>query len=773
MAKKCRLRAAAAALAAAMALSVPVQAYSGDLITGTADLPGQEEILTGTLGLPEEDDFFGEEDIMLLGLSADAESVEAALNRVLGYLGSHSDNLTVGTEGGEWSLMVLARNGKLSPGAKETYMKNLLAALDKVKGKLSGAKYTEYSRVTLAMGALGVNPVDVGGYDILLPLSNFSKVQIQGINGPIWALIALDSRNYEVRDLPEGEKGEQTSREGIIRHLLDNQYVNQDGVKGGWSFSGRGLDDINPMAIQALAPYYKSNPEVKAAVDQALALWSGMQSQNGGFGDEGSSGNGGVEAICQTIIALAALQTETGENFLESEMFVKDGNNLINALLQYQAEDGSFCHVLGDGGGNAIATDQAALALTAYSRAVKGKTRLYNMTDVPMQGGEAAKPEEVEALQEELDAIPAHPNLDHLSAVNGLQVKLSQIGDFPEKEAMQQKLAELKKVLEAQQDEVKAWDEDIWKINPSKVTEADRSTVEGLRQRYNSMIPANRKYLQRAEDLIAMELRLLDLDNKEFLLLGEKGGSAQPARRPSGGNGGGSHVTTSVESNTVNAKVENGVVKAEQLKEIMGQERNLRMSGRFHNGEAYTMTIHGKDFSEASDVQTGIRLSGEHEKEILRLTVDPVIFHLDQEGYFPGDIMVEMPVEAEDGTYMLLRYNEQERRADFIGKPVVEDGMVTFSVEQGGDYMLTQKAISKSLDELDAATEPTETTEPTVPEKQEPVETHENPRQPEQSEAEDSGVPMYIWICAGTAAAILAAAVIVIIVLLVKRKASK
>ena len=46
------------------------------------------------------------------------------------------------------------------------------------------------------------DPRDVAGYDLTKPLGDFDKTVWQGINGPIWALIALDSGNYEVPVLP-------------------------------------------------------------------------------------------------------------------------------------------------------------------------------------------------------------------------------------------------------------------------------------------------------------------------------------------------------------------------------------------------------------------------------------------------------------------------------------------------------------------------------------------------------------------------------------------
>ena len=62
------------------------------------------------------------------------------------------------------------------------------------KGNLHDKKYTEYSRVIVALTAIGADPTNVAGYDLLKPLGDFEKTIWQGINGPIWALIALDTK---------------------------------------------------------------------------------------------------------------------------------------------------------------------------------------------------------------------------------------------------------------------------------------------------------------------------------------------------------------------------------------------------------------------------------------------------------------------------------------------------------------------------------------------------------------------------------------------------
>lgn len=111
-------------------------------------------------------------------------------------------------------------------------------------GKLNADKSTDNARIALALTAIGEDPTSVGGHNLLTALDDVTYDLKQGINGPIWALIALDSKNYT-----------SSSRDELIEAILGNRTSD-----GGWALDGTVTDvDMTAMAIQALAPYYKSN----------------------------------------------------------------------------------------------------------------------------------------------------------------------------------------------------------------------------------------------------------------------------------------------------------------------------------------------------------------------------------------------------------------------------------------------------------------------------------------------------------------------------------
>lgn len=298
--------------------------------------------------------------------------------------------LTAGTSGGEWVALGLARSGSISDTLAEQYAQ---AAYQYVKKKgsstISDSKSTENSRMILALTSIGKDPSDVAGYDLLEPLADLDYVKSQGINGPIFALIALDSHDYEIPKAVAGKT--QTTREALIDAILAAQLSD-----GGWNVNGNGADaDMTAMAIQALAPYYSSNAKVKSAVDDALKRLSKMQEVNGGYT---SWGTANAESVAQVIVALTSLGIDPASD----GRFIKNGYSTLDALATFYNDKGGFKHSQSDTtSSNGLATEQAYYALASWYRLKAGKTSLYDMSDVTtmskiiektvVNGGDSAK----------------------------------------------------------------------------------------------------------------------------------------------------------------------------------------------------------------------------------------------------------------------------------------------------------------------------------------------------------------------------------------------
>ena len=290
---------------------------------------------------------------------------EAAMEDMAQVLMGKFSSLQVGFIGGEWPVIGLIRSGAEIPQSYlDEYYGNLEAYVQSCGGVLHPRKYTEYSRVILALTALGKDPADVAGYDLLAPLGELEQTVFQGINGAVFALIALDSGNYEVPRCRTQDT--QATRELYIQHILEREEE-----KGGWSLLGGGQEpDLTAMVLQALAPY-RDREDVKAACDRAVAVLSALQTETGGYryGESES-----CESVAQVIIALTAL----GIDPQGDPRFVKNGHSLVDRLLDFYTPGQGFSHLPGEAP-DGMASEQSLLALAAFDRFRKGETPLYRM----------------------------------------------------------------------------------------------------------------------------------------------------------------------------------------------------------------------------------------------------------------------------------------------------------------------------------------------------------------------------------------------------------
>ena len=296
--------------------------------------------------------------------TASKSAAQTAYDRASTYLTAAVSAPRYGSLGGEWTVLALARGGA---DTETAYFTDYYAALEQTvreaNGVLSERKYTEYSRVILALSALGKDARDVAGFDLTLPLGDYEKTAAQGVNGVIYALLALDSRDYP---MPQNAAANtQATRQLYVDAILAAQLAD-----GGWSFMGEDADpDLTAMALQALAKY-REQSSVQLAANRALVCLSAMQNADGGFSSWGSEN---AESCAQVLLALNALGLDADDS-----RFVKNGHSVLDALLTYQNADGGFCHER-SGETNLMASEQAACALASLVRAERGESGLYRM----------------------------------------------------------------------------------------------------------------------------------------------------------------------------------------------------------------------------------------------------------------------------------------------------------------------------------------------------------------------------------------------------------
>lgn len=266
----------------------------------------------------------------------------------------------VSSTASDWTVVFLGRLG-----IGEDYSAFLNRANTYVKEKydanpstgLSTNTPTEWHRLTMAVLAAGGDPTDVGGHDLIADGTYNCLAGApwnQGMNGAAWALLALDSKGYEV---PEGEK---YTREALISYILGKELSG-----GGWSLDDKpSLDlDITSMVVYALAPHAAEDAKVKEAVNRGLDV---LRSKISTDGDYNYGGTYNCESVAQAIIAFTSMGIDPA-----TVTNASSGKSLLDGLLKYYSTGtGGFLHAYYDDENqnrpNSMATDQAMEAIAAY-----------------------------------------------------------------------------------------------------------------------------------------------------------------------------------------------------------------------------------------------------------------------------------------------------------------------------------------------------------------------------------------------------------------------
>ena len=284
--------------------------------------------------------------------------------------------LSAGSTDGDWLAFACGRYEK--DDAYDVYLGALKDYVTSCYRKnsygLNRNKATEWHRIALTVLACGGNPeafgTDADGNDINLIADGTYNCKVgkpwkQGINGAAYALITLDSRQYDIPD------DALYTREDCIDYILGKEISG-----GGFSLNQDEADaDVTAIVLQSLAPYYDTLPEVKEVVDRALYKLSLIQLSSGDFD---SYGKGSSESTAQVLTALTALEIDV----LSDERFItEEGNTVLDGLMLYfDKEKKAFCHILGDDI-NAMATHQSLYALISYMRYVNGLGSIYDFTE--------------------------------------------------------------------------------------------------------------------------------------------------------------------------------------------------------------------------------------------------------------------------------------------------------------------------------------------------------------------------------------------------------
>jgi len=304
------------------------------------------------------------------------QNVEASVADILTYIDKNNISLESGSE---WWVWGLANTNREIPASYVSSVK------EKVKELEGNFRIFDLEKLIIGLSAAGEDATSVEGYNLVESLVNHPNLENPSINMNIYALLAVDSGQYET---PAG------FREAQVNTILEGELD-----QGGWSFFGSTPSpDITGMALTALAPY-ADQENVQSAITRAVDYLSHAQSETGGF-DIAMNGGDASESVSSAIVGLASVGVDPiGEDF------TKAGGNLVQHLLKFKQNDGGYSH-LQDGSSSDMATQQALLALTAYQSFVNGGGLVYQFE---LAGEEKPPVETEQPEQPEPPAETDHP----------------------------------------------------------------------------------------------------------------------------------------------------------------------------------------------------------------------------------------------------------------------------------------------------------------------------------------------------------------------------
>ncbi|CAG7644722.1 hypothetical protein PAESOLCIP111_04783 [Paenibacillus solanacearum] len=283
-------------------------------------------------------------------------TVPQAIEEASAWIANHWD--VTNKDMRDWDAYALHAAGKALPDT-DGYLK---AAKSQAAALGTQALVTDYVTLALGVKAAGGDPASLNGINLIERIYNHPQLDRQGMNGVIYALLALNSGSSPV------PADAVWTQEKLVNRLVAGQLPQQ-----GWTLEAGGKSDLDltGAALWALAPY-RDRADVQSAVTQASAWIASKQSGNGDLNTDGG-GVANTNTLAYIILGLSAQQIDGSTGSFQHVY-----GDLLTALFRNYNADGGFGVANGAASDHA-ATYQALLALIAYNALTGGKGGEYEV----------------------------------------------------------------------------------------------------------------------------------------------------------------------------------------------------------------------------------------------------------------------------------------------------------------------------------------------------------------------------------------------------------
>jgi len=214
----------------------------------------------------------------------------------------------------------------------------------------SGTTATEYAKHILAIVALGENPYNFFGRDLVSGLLGMADGTQLGsadlLNDDFWGVLALRATGYTI-----DAQAIQQSKNFILAH---------QNTDGGWGYAVGGESDTNDTAAAITALVEAGMSVDDPVVQNALAYVQGTQNTDGGFPyTPGGESDGGSDAWVLWMLHKTGITAGAWS--------AANGATVRDHLASLQTDDGGFRWMASDGTASVNITAHAVIALSGKS----------------------------------------------------------------------------------------------------------------------------------------------------------------------------------------------------------------------------------------------------------------------------------------------------------------------------------------------------------------------------------------------------------------------